>query len=628
MEHSVSNDTIPRCRIELFSGLRVKIGGRNLHVPRERRAADLLAYLAYYPHLQHPRERLQDMLWPDVISKENLNLAVSRLGKCLEPGGSVRNGVYLHSDRSIVTLNASCIDTDIADLEESLKSARHGDSEHKIRCLTRAMLLYRGELLPEFYDEWIDQERRRWEEASIRTLKALVQLHSEKHQYEQALEFARRLVNSNSLDEQSQLCLLMLHVLTGRIDVALRHAGDIQSLFQREGLPLSSKVQKVIQQIQHRASGEQQLTPDLKTLIEMVESDASNPSKLVRSRQLEPTGGAIPLDSEYYIQRPTDTAFAQAIARHDSIVVVKGPHQTGKTSLLSRGLHHARQLNASVVYTDFKLFSETLLESADTFLDTLAEAIREQLNLPEPAERPLLADPNSRFERFLRREVLNNLPNSLVWGMDSVDRLFLCPYGESIFALMRSWHESRSLLPDGPWHKLTLVISVATEPYLYIRNLNQSPFNVGTRLELDDFTLEEVAELNRQYASPIRSDEELVQLHELLGGHPFLTHQGLHEMRRAGTTLTELIERADDTAWIFGPHLRTLFGLLEADPEMAETVRQVCSGGESPTRDRFDRLRSAGVLRGMAADEAHPRCSLYARYLLPRLKERFLAERV
>src|SRR5207249_3323813 len=103
--------------------------------------------------------------------------------------------------------------------------------------------------------------------------------------------------------------------------------------------------------------------------------------------------------------------------------------------------------------------------------------------------------------------------------------------------------------------------------------------------------------------------------------HPFLTHQGLHEMRRSGTTITQLCERADDTAWIFGAHLRTLYGLLEQEKEMAVAARAVLNGGPSPTRDSFDRLRSAGVLRGISTEEARPRCALYARYLLPRLKE-------
>ena len=59
------------------------------------------------------------------------------------------------------------------------------------------------------------------------------------------------------------------------------------------------------------------------------------------------------MDSTFYIVRPTDEAFAEAIARRDSIVLVKGARQIGKTSLLARGLQHARHVGAKVVLTDF-----------------------------------------------------------------------------------------------------------------------------------------------------------------------------------------------------------------------------------------------------------------------------------
>src|SRR5207249_268697 len=53
---------------------------------------------------------------------------------------------------------------------------------------------------------------------------------------------------------------------------------------------------------------------------------------------LEPVGGAVPLGSRFYVVRPADQEFREAIARRDSVVLVKGARQVGKTSLLARGL--------------------------------------------------------------------------------------------------------------------------------------------------------------------------------------------------------------------------------------------------------------------------------------------------
>ena len=48
-------------------------------------------------------------------------------------------------------------------------------------------------------------------------------------------------------------------------------------------------------------------------------------------------------------------------------------------------------------------------------------------------------------------------------------------------------------------------------------DLNQSPFNVGTRLTLADFTLAQIAELNRRYGGPLTGEEALARLLQALG---------------------------------------------------------------------------------------------------------------
>jgi DNA-binding winged helix-turn-helix (wHTH) protein len=72
--------------------------------------------------------------------------------------------------------------------------------------------------------------------------------------------------------------------------------------------------------------------------------------------EMEPTqpGGALPLYSRFYLERDTDQEFRTALARRDSLVLVKGARQIGKTSLLARGLQQAREAGAAIVLTDFQ----------------------------------------------------------------------------------------------------------------------------------------------------------------------------------------------------------------------------------------------------------------------------------
>lgn len=352
-------------------------------------------------------------------------------------------------------------------------------------------------------------------------------------------------------------------------------------------------------------------------LVEEILRGLETPAALPPPLPLEPVGGAVPIDSRFYIERAADRTFATALARRDSIVLVKGARQIGKTSLLARGLQQARESGARVVRTDFQKLNEAQLASPESLFIALAASVARQLKLdvsPRDAWDPD-AGPNMNLDLFMENAVLESFPEPLVWGMDEVDRLFTCPFGSEVFGLLRSWHNERSLNPAGPWKRLTLAIAYATEAHLFITDLTQSPFNVGTRLALEDFSLDQVAELNRRYGSPLRDDVEVERFYSLVSGQPYLTRRGLDEMAQFGETLERLESEGSRDEGVFGDHLRRIMASLSRDPDLMEVMRGVLRGLGCPTPESFFRLRSAGLLSGDASVEARPRCPLYAAYL-------------
>ena len=85
------------------------------------------------------------------------------------------------------------------------------------------------------------------------------------------------------------------------------------------------------------------------------------PSSLV-SQRAACAGGTTPPGSHWRGRSPgfgvlhraiRDQEFNAAIGRSDSIILVKGARQMGKTSLLARGLQQAREAGAQVILTDF-----------------------------------------------------------------------------------------------------------------------------------------------------------------------------------------------------------------------------------------------------------------------------------
>ena len=357
-------------------------------------------------------------------------------------------------------------------------------------------------------------------------------------------------------------------------------------------------------------------------LLRVSSTDPSLSTKCVTEKSdersdLESAPGLPSATSELYTIRSADSQFQSAIKRGDSIVLIKGARQMGKTSLLARALHQATRAGARVVLTDLQQLNTQHLESADNLYLSLCELLSNDLNLEVSPQKSWDSHrgPNANFERFFRREVLAGIQGRLVWGIDSIDRLFSSPFATEVFSLFRSWHNERALDPTSPWGQLVLAISYATEAHLFIRDLNQSPFNVGTRLRLDDFSREQVTDLNDRFGAPLKSSAEIARFFRLMNGQPYLTSEGLRQLSQKNTDIEELERLADRDEGIFGDHLRRLLTTLAKAPELCEAISEVLAEKQCLTSDSFYRLRSAGILVGRSEQDARLRCQIYATYL-------------
>jgi hypothetical protein len=191
----------------------------------------------------------------------------------------------------------------------------------------------------------------------------------------------------------------------------------------------------------------------------------------------------------------------------------------------------------------------------------------------------------------------------------------VAPFASDFFGLVRSWHNSRSTEADGPWRKLTVVIAYATEAHLFIEDLNQSPFNVGRRLDLEDFNLQQTIDLNGRYGGPLRSFAECETLHALIEGQPVLTRRALDTLATGRADLGSLMEQAARDTGPFGDHLQRILVSVSQLPEVTEYVKAVLVGGASPNQKAYYRLLSSGVIKQNRAGQVVLRCELYRRYL-------------
>lgn len=162
---------------------------------------------------------------------------------------------------------------------------------------------------------------------------------------------------------------------------------------------------------------------------------------------------------------------------------------------------------------------------------------------------------------------------------------------------------------------MTLAIAYATEAHLFITDLNQSPFNVGTRLTLSDFDLAQVADLNTRYGLPLPGGDAVARFHDLVGGQPYLVRRGLDEIGRRGLTIGQFEAEAGRDEGLFGDHLRRILITLSQDSGLTDIIRGLIRGEPCPTPESFYRLRSAGLVSGDSPNDARFRCRLYQTYL-------------
>jgi tetratricopeptide (TPR) repeat protein len=146
-----------RWQVQLLGRLQAQgAGGEALSRFPSRAVALLLARLALAPQRAHPREELIEALWPGVepaTGRNRLRQALSTLKSLLEPPGWP---AVLQADRLTVRAVNAALASDVGEFERLCRAAS-GDAS----ACSSAQALYVGELLPGFYEEWVQEERER-----------------------------------------------------------------------------------------------------------------------------------------------------------------------------------------------------------------------------------------------------------------------------------------------------------------------------------------------------------------------------------------------------------------------------------------------------------------------------------
>ncbi len=265
------------------------------------------------------------------------------------------------------------------------------------------------------------------------------------------------------------------------------------------------------------------------------------------------TGGTLPTDSPSYVERKADQDLFAALSRGDFCYILTS-RQMGKSSLMVRTTEKLRAAGQRVSVLDLTAIGQNL--TPEQWYGGLATRLGRQLGLEDELEAFLHTHPNlgpcQRFFTGLRDIILPRLssPRSsdqptpagtptrlqLVLFIDELDVVRSLPFRtDEFFAAIRECHTRR--LEDPEFHRLVFCLLGVATPSQLIQDLNTTPFNIGRRIELRDFTSEEAMGLTQGIEAALASTTPalptirpiavavLERILHWTHGHPYLTQR-------------------------------------------------------------------------------------------------------
>jgi hypothetical protein len=329
-------------------------------------------------------------------------------------------------------------------------------------------------------------------------------------------------------------------------------------------------------------------------------------------KRLRAPGGAVRIRSKFYVERDSDRRLQDEIIQWGSTISIRAPRQTGKTSLLIRGLRHAQRSGAKPIFLDLQSVGRSQLVSANAFTRWLALAIAQELQLDSAAIEQAWDDEQGQDQltRIIEDYVLPQFEVPIILALDEADILLKTDYYQDFFGLIRSWHNRRALYEE--WELLNIVLVISTEPYLLIDDINQSPFNVGLRLEIHDFKPPQLRSLNIAHGSPL-NDQEIDDAMALINGQPYLTRILLFTLVTEQMSWQDFAATAAKSNGPYSDHLRRLHWNLREHAELGQGLKQIIRTGKCADDLVLHRLLRAGLVKGSGTAYTS-RCQLYEAY--------------
>ncbi len=239
-----------RLDARLLGGFQITYNDREVRALQAERLVLLASYLLLHSSKPITRKQLAYTFWADT-TEEQARTNLRNLFHHFKKASPEIDSSLEMEGQSIRWKPGAEIRLDAAEFEEVLAKAKAAQNDKvRIEFLQQAVNLYRGELLPGYYEDWILTRREELHQAYLAALSQLAKLLEDSRQYEESIEITNRLIRSEPLNESAYHLVMRLHALNNDRAGALQAYHACVTVMRRElDMEPSTEIQTLYEQL-------------------------------------------------------------------------------------------------------------------------------------------------------------------------------------------------------------------------------------------------------------------------------------------------------------------------------------------------------------------------------------------
>ena len=212
--------------VRLIGKFDIRLNGEPV-VLSTRTSQSIFAFLILTAGTQHRREKLAGLFWPEVSEQKArtyLRQELWRIRKALSTNTTTE---YLGADDISIFFRGS------EDYWLDVKTLTGPEDHASVQDLVDGLAVYKGELLPGFYDNWVTEQREHLQSIFEKRMEQLLGILETEQRWHDMKEWADRWISNSSASERAYQYLMLAYKSLGdHARVASTYERCVQALLE------------------------------------------------------------------------------------------------------------------------------------------------------------------------------------------------------------------------------------------------------------------------------------------------------------------------------------------------------------------------------------------------------------